>query len=271
MDPGPLWIEGDPVRLEQVIVNLLTNAARYTQPGGRIALTARLEEKQQVIRIRDNGIGIGPEMLPRIFDLFEQVDHSLDRSQGGLGIGLTIARRLVELHDGTIEAASDGTGLGSEFTVRIPSSSPAFVPAPPRPTLPPEAREGFRVLVVDDNLDSAGALAGLLELSGFDVHSVHEGREAISAARRHRPRAVLLDIGLPGMDGYQVAEHIRGEEGLEDTTIIAITGYGEEQALLRSRAAGFDHHLVKPVDYETLLDLLAEEVREPSRNGSGHA
>ena len=268
IDPGPLLVEGDPVRLEQVIVNLLTNAAKYTEPGGRIALSARQEEKQQVVRIRDDGIGIAPDMLPRVFDLFEQVDHSLDRSQGGLGIGLTIARRLVELHKGTIEAASLGPGLGSEFTVRLPATSPSAEVAPIRATPPIEAREGFRVLVVDDNLDSAGALAGLLELSGFDVRSVHEGREAISAARLHRPRAVLLDIGLPGMDGYQVAEHIRGEEGLEDTTIIAITGYGEEQAFHRSREAGFDHHLVKPVDYDTLLGLLFEEARESSRNGT---
>ena len=188
-----------------------------------------------------------------------------------MGIGLTISRRLVELHRGTIEAASDGPGRGSEFTVRLPAASvPVEVP-PARQSPRPEAREGFRVLVVDDNLESAGALAGLLELSGFDVRSVHEGREAISAARLHRPRAVLLDIGLPGMDGYQVAEHIRGEEGLEDTTIIAITGYGEEQAFLRSREAGFDHHLVKPVDYDTLLGLLAGETLEPSRNGTGHA
>ena len=269
--PGPLWVEGDPVRLEQIVVNLLTNAARYTETGGRIDLSACHEGNQQVVRIRDNGIGIGPEMLPRVFDLFEQVDQSLDRSQGGLGIGLTIARRLVELHDGTIEAASDGPCLGSEFTVRLPASSPPSEVPPIRQVPSPEAREGFRVLVVDDNLDSAGALAGLLEMSGFDVRSVHEGREAISAARLHRPKAVLLDIGLPGMDGYQVAEHIRGEEGLEDTTIIAITGYGEEQAFLRSREAGFDHHLVKPVDYDTLLDILSGDGRQPSGNGSGHA
>ena len=260
IDPGPLPVKGDPVRLEQVFVNLLTNAAKYTEPGGRIELEARREPGGVLlVAVVDDGIGIGPEMLPRIFDLFAQVDRSLDRSEGGLGIGLTIARRLVELHGGTIEAASDGPGRGSRFAVRlVEATAPAEVkstgPSRPRPVEP-----GSRILIVDDNRDTAGALAGLLQGSGFEVRSIHDGREALPAAREMLPRTILLDIGLPGMDGYEVAERVRREKALEGVTIIAITGYGEEQAFRRSREAGFDHHLVKPVDFDTLLDLLVTD------------
>ena len=272
VEPGVPAVKGDAVRLEQVIVNLLANAAKYTEPGGRIDLSARREgESGLVVRVRDDGIGIGPEMLTRVFDLFSQVDHSLDRSQGGLGIGLTIARRLVESHAGTIEVRSDGPGLGSEFTVRLPAAFTSAEVRPVRQAPPRVARSGARVLVIDDNLDTAGALAGLLQMSGFDVRSVHDGREAIPAARLHKPEAVLLDIGLPGMDGYEIAEKLRLEEGLEETTIIAITGYGEEQAFRRSREAGFDHHLVKPVDYETLVGLLAGNDSSSSHGDEGHA
>jgi len=259
LGPGPLPIEGDPTRLEQVFVNLLTNAGKYTEPGGKIELAAGREGETLVVRVRDSGIGIDPGMLARVFDLFAQVDRSLDRTQGGLGIGLTIAKRLVEMHGGTIDAASEGPGLGSEFTVRLPAST-ALDPPRQAPSRPDRAarpvKAGCRVLVVDDNQASAGVLAELLKLSGYDVGKVHDGREAIAEARLRRPEIVLLDIGLPDMDGYQVAEHLRREESLKDLTIIAITGYGEEQAQRRSREAGFDHHLVKPVDYEVLLDLL---------------
>ena len=272
IEPGPLRVDGDPVRLEQVFVNLLANAAKYTEPGGQIALSARRDGADGlVVRVRDSGIGIDSEMLPRVFDLFAQVDHSLDRSQGGLGIGLTIARRLVEYHGGTIEADSDGPGRGSEFTVRLPAATSAIevepVRQPPSRVVPP----GSRVLVVDDNLDTAGALAGLLEMSGFDVRSIHDGREAIAAAKLHQPGAILLDIGLPGMDGYEVVEQLRREECLQGATMIAITGYGEEQAFRRSREAGFDHHLVKPVNYDTLLGLLVRDARPASGNDGGHA
>ena len=267
LEPGPLRVMGDPVRLEQVFVNLLANAAKYTEPGGRIELIARRDGPGFLrVAVKDDGIGIDPAMLPRVFDLFAQVDHSLDRTQGGLGIGLTIARRLVDLHGGTIRADSDGPGLGSEFTVTLPSAPVAaeFSPVgqPPTRVVPP----GSRILVVDDNLDTAGALAGLLELSGFEVRSAHDGREALAVARDHRPGAILLDVGLPGMDGYQVAERLRREDSLRDATIIAITGYGEEQAFRRSREAGFDHHLVKPVNYDTLLSLLLREDRPAADN-----
>ncbi len=211
-------------------------------------------------------------MLPRVFDLFAQVDHSLDRTQGGLGIGLTIARRLVELHGGDIEGRQRGPGQGSEFTVRLPGRGPLARGRPRRTAARAgSSRPGSKILVVDDNLDTAGALAGLLELSGFEVRSAHDGREALDAARAHRPGAILLDIGLPGMDGYQVAEHLRREDCLRDATIIAITGYGEEQAFRRSREAGFDHHLVKPVNYETLLSLLIRDDPTPADGSDGDA
>ncbi len=262
VEPGPLLVSGDPTRLEQVFTNLLTNAAKYTDPGGRIEMTAGREGDSLVVRIADNGVGIAPEMLSRVFDLFAQVDKSLDRSQGGLGIGLTISQRLVKLHGGTIEVASEGTGQGSLFTIRLPSlvhRSPEVI----APTLGPcsaNPRAGARVLVVDDNLATATALADLLQLSGFEVRSAHDGLGAIIAARAHCPEVVLLDIGLPGMDGYQVARRLRQEDGVQNAQIIAITGYGEEQAKLRSMESGFDHHLVKPVDYETLLGLIAYDV-----------
>jgi PAS domain S-box-containing protein len=260
IDSEPLRVMGDPVRLEQVFVNLLANAAKYTEPGGRIELLARRDGPGHVlVAIKDNGIGIDSAMLPRVFDLFAQFDHSLDRTQGGLGIGLTIARRLVELHGGAIRADSNGPGLGSEFTVTLPVAAPIPEVDPVDQPLGRVVPPGSRILVVDDNLDTAGALAGLLEMSGFEVRSAHDGREALDAARAHLPGAILLDIGLPGMDGYQVAEHLRREACLRDATIIAITGYGEEQAFRRSREAGFDHHLVKPVNYDTLLNLLLRD------------
>jgi PAS domain S-box-containing protein len=272
IDRGPLPVQGDSVRLEQIFVNLLANAAKYTEPGGQIAIVAYAEGSEHlVVRVIDDGIGIDPAMLPRVFDLFAQIDQSLDRSQGGLGIGLTIARRLVEFHGGTIGVDSDGHGRGSVFTVRLPASASATEIPPDIEARPRLIRPGSKILVVDDNMETAGALAGMLEISGFDVRSVHDGRDAIEAARAYQPETVLLDIGLPGMDGYEVAERLRLEQGLEETMIIAITGYGEEQAFRRSKEAGFDHHLVKPVNYESLLDLLVGEDSRTSANGKGHA
>ncbi|WP_435019158.1 response regulator [Tundrisphaera sp. TA3] len=262
----PLELMGDPTRLEQIFVNLLTNAAKYTETGGRIDLSARFTGHEFVISVRDNGVGIESQMLPRIFDLFSQVDQSLDRSQGGLGIGLTIVHKLVELHGGRITASSEGRNCGSEFTIRLPASKPhaaepAGISPPPSSQAP---RPGSSVLVVDDNMDTANALSELLQISGYEVHSVHNGLEALTAARDYRPEVVLLDIGLPGMDGYQVAEQLRRDERLKAAFIVAITGYGEEQAIRRSREAGFDHHLVKPVDYDTLLSILARRDAVPT-------
>jgi PAS domain S-box-containing protein len=260
---GGLRLEADPLRLEQILVNLLTNAAKYTDAGGKIALTARQEGTDVVIRVRDTGMGITPELLPRVFDLFAQGDRTMARSEGGLGIGLTLVQKLAEMHGGSVAAASEGPGRGSEFTVRLPALvGPAGRKPEPRETLPRVARRGSRVLVVDDNLDSARGLSRLLKLLGHDIAVAHDGEAALELARAHRPEIVLLDIGLPGMDGYEVARRLRTEECCHDALIIAVTGYGQPEDLRRSREAGFDHHLVKPVDYDTLITLFASHSSE---------
>ncbi|MHC5542260.1 hybrid sensor histidine kinase/response regulator [Singulisphaera rosea] len=254
----PFRIDADATRLEQVLVNLLTNAAKYTQDGGRIALEAQPEGTDVVIKIRDNGEGITPEMLLKIFEPFIQVEQTLDRSQGGLGIGLTLARTLTEMHGGSLTATSEGPGLGSEFVVRLPLIE-AEVPIAEEGASPKSevVAQGPRVLVVDDNVESAQGLASLLTMFGHDVHIAFEGLEAIDAARQHLPQTVLLDIGLPKLDGYQVARLIRAENRLKDVLLVAVTGYGQEEDRLRSAEAGFDYHLVKPVDFDVLLELIS--------------
>jgi signal transduction histidine kinase len=255
---GPLPIEADPSRLEQVLGNLLTNAAKYTPDGGRIRLSARREGGEVVVEVADDGVGIDPEMLPRIFDAFTQVEQTIDRSQGGLGIGLTLVRRLVEMHGGSVAARSGGPGRGSTFTVRLPAADGAVPPRPdragPAPRDPSCPRP--RVLVVDDSTDTARAMARLLGVEGYDVRVAHDGRAAIDAARDRRPDVVLLDIGLPGMNGYEVARAVRRDPDLAGVTLIAISGYGQDHDRRRSADAGFDHHLVKPVDYGVLYALL---------------
>jgi CheY-like chemotaxis protein len=250
----PLPVHADGTRLDQVFVNLLNNAAKYTEPGGRIELEAHCESGNAVIRLRDNGRGIAPEFLPRIFDLFTQADRSLARSEGGLGVGLALVRRLVEMHRGTVQASSPGEGGGSEFVVRLPLTAVAdrSERALPRGEASPQT---LRVLVVEDHADSARSLSLLLELLGHEVEVVADGREAIGAVERFRPALVLLDIGLPGMDGYEVARRLRarGSKAL----LVSLTGYGRDADKLRSREAGFDSHLVKPVDLETLKRLIA--------------
>jgi signal transduction histidine kinase/CheY-like chemotaxis protein len=272
VSPEPLYIDADSLRMAQVLSNLMNNAAKYTQPGGQIRLAAAAEGGEVVFRVRDNGIGIPPEMLSRIFDLFAQVDHSLDHSQGGLGLGLTLVRSLVEMHGGSVEALSDGLSRGSEFIVRLPMVQPAEVHeraaiAPPsgrKQRMRPPAR---RVLVVDDNVSSAQSLAMVLKLDGHDVEVSHDGRQALEAVRRFRPEVVLLDIGLPGLDGYEVARRLREDIdlGAGIALLAAVTGYAEDEARRRSREAGFDHHLVKPVDPDGVLSLLASlEWAKPS-------
>jgi PAS domain S-box-containing protein len=255
---GPILLEADPARLEQLIANLLNNAAKYTQPRGKIWLSVEGRGDQVEVRVRDTGIGLAPEMLPRIFDLFAQADQSLARSQGGLGLGLTLVRRIVELHGGTVQAFSLGLGQGSELTVRLPVSKvcPSENPMP-APVATPVARTGLRVLVVDDNVDTLRGMTKLLHRSGYEVKVAHDGQTAIEAARAFQPEVVVLDIGLPGMDGYQVARKLRQEEDLKGALIIANSGYGQESDRIRSREAGFDYHLVKPIDYSALLELLA--------------
>jgi PAS domain S-box-containing protein len=329
LPPDPVHLHADPTRLEQIVTNLLQNAAKYTDPGGRIWLNAavetgkdlttergrsgasgagprgrhgepsregaevgerseliraaspstpshspsvspclRGENRRVVLRVRDSGIGIPPELLPHVFDLFTQADRSLDRSQGGLGIGLTLVRRLVELHGGTVGAHSDGPGQGSEFVVRLPVRSDELrvtsdeeSQRPPASTLVTRhsslVTRAARVLVVDDNVDAAATLAELLELWGHEVRMVHEGPAAVEEAVRFGPKVALLDIGLPGMSGYEVARQIRERAELAGTLLIALTGYGQEEDREQALAAGFAYHLVKPVDLDRLRELLA--------------
>jgi PAS domain S-box-containing protein len=255
--PGASWLEADPIRLEQILWNLLDNAAKYTEEGGQIRVSVERQDPDVVIRVRDTGMGIAPEDLPRIFELFAQGDRSLARSEGGLGIGLTLVRVLAELHGGSVSAQSDGYGTGSEFLVRLPAEEPP--PAGAGPSESTEAiRGGMRVLVVDDNEDYVRGLVDVLELLDLDVRTAGDGVSALEAARSFRPEVVLLDIGLPGLDGYQVARRLRAQDCGKDARIIAITGYGSEEDRLRSREAGFDLHLVKPVDFQALVTLLAE-------------
>jgi PAS domain S-box-containing protein len=260
-----LSIEADATRLEQMLVNLLTNAAKYTPAGGRIHLIAGTEGGEFVCRVRDNGVGISPELLPRVFDLFAQADQSLARSEGGLGIGLTLVRSLAELHGGTITATSDGPNMGSEFVLRLPSGVTTEA-REAAPSARPEKRplRGMRVLVVDDNEDSANGMARLLKLSGHTVRVAHTGPDAIATARDHEPEVVVLDIGLPGMDGYEVAARLRLEVCCKEAVIIAVSGYGEEQVRGHSGATGFDHHLVKPVNFDTLLAVMDRAMFRPS-------
>jgi PAS domain S-box-containing protein len=252
-------LDGDFVRLAQVISNLLGNAAKYTDPGGEISLEAAREDGAALIRVRDNGIGIEPEMLPRIFDMFAQVPASQRRSQGGLGIGLALARALVEMHGGTIEATSEGRGKGSAFTVRLPVAAARRRADPVsslRSTRRPDGPRR-RVLIVDDNVDAAETLQMVVSTMGHDAETVHDGAAALDAARRQKPDIVLLDISMPGMDGFTVARSIRGEPALRDIRVVALTGFGQQDDRRRSREAGFDDHLVKPVTPEDLRRLLA--------------
>jgi two-component system CheB/CheR fusion protein len=257
-------VDADPARLEQIIENLVTNAAKYTPPGGRIDIEIEQFGDKAILRVRDNGIGISAEMLPRVFDLFSQGDARLDHGYGGLGIGLTVVRRLVELHGGQIEARSEGPGRGSEFIVRLPAVPVSEGDEPagrPSSEIVPSAR----VLVVEDNPDAAESLQMLLELFGHRVRVVHDGPAAIDAVRAEAPDLALVDIGLPGMNGYEVARHLREQPGLERTTLVALSGYGRDEDKQRAIAAGFHLHLTKPIDADRLQALLAD--LQPRRAG----
>ncbi len=255
--PGTLWCEADPTRVEQVLINLLNNAAKYTAAGGHIQLTARHEGDRIAFQVKDDGMGILGEKLEEMFELFAQGDRTIARSEGGLGIGLTVVKRIALLHGGTATAMSEGLGQGSEFTVTLPAVA---APEGVVPTTRASRLDGnriSRVLIVDDNLDTVNGLAKMLKLLGHDIRTAHEGGAAIKEALAFRPQFILLDIGLPAMDGYQVARRLRGE-GLEDSVIIAISGYGQDDDRIRSREAGFDHHLVKPVDHGALIRLIGQ-------------
>ena len=271
MPAQPLLVEADPTRLAQVVANLLHNAAKFTPEGGRIAVTAAEEDGRIALTVRDDGAGIAPAYLERIFELFAQGPPSLDRPQGGLGLGLTLARRLAELHGGTVEAASGGVGHGSEFTVRLPiAPASAESGIAPQEVAAPDGRgardtgPGRRVLVVDDNADAREALRYLLEEDGHDVRSAGDGPSALEEARSFQPDVVLLDIGLPGMDGYEVARALRAHPGGERALIVAVSGYGQAEDRARSRAAGFDQHLLKPVPPDRLLEIVKQPVPKAS-------
>lgn len=255
--PDVGWVDGDQARLVQVVGNLLDNAIKYTEEGGHIRLHAQALGDEVVIAVRDTGVGIPADLLPHVFDLFTQADRSLERRQGGLGIGLTLVRRLVEMHGGRVEATSDGPGHGSEFSIRLPRlalDAPAPAPAPPPARPPGPAR---RVLVVDDQPDSTDSLALLLRLRGHEVRTASDGSSALEEFARHRPEVVFLDLGLPGMSGYDVARQLRAMPEARDVRLVALTGYGTEADRARTRAAGFDVHLAKPVDPHAVESLLA--------------
>jgi signal transduction histidine kinase/ActR/RegA family two-component response regulator len=252
----PIRLDADAGRVEQIVCNLLVNAAKYTDPGGTIHVRTARATSDAEIRVRDNGIGIAPNVLARVFELFTQGERALDRAEGGLGVGLTIARNLAQLHGGDIEAHSDGLGHGSEFVVRLPALAAAAAPTPPAETIHAAGAGPRRVLIVDDNLDVAESLSMILEILGHHVRAAHDGPEALATARANRPDVMLIDIGLPGMNGYDVARAVREEAALGGVVLVALTGYGTDEDRARSFAAGFDYHLVKPVNVEALRDLV---------------
>jgi PAS domain S-box-containing protein len=259
----PLMAEVDEVRLSQIAQNLLHNAAKYTPDGGTIELSARRDGAEILISVRDNGIGMTPELLSSAFELFKQAEQGLDRAQGGLGVGLTLVQRLVRMHGGTVQARSEGAGRGTEFTVRLPlRTEPAIV----RPQLGHEAPAAAtggarrRILVVDDNRDAAQALRLLLEGDGHEVRMAYDGPAGLAVARQYRPEVALLDIGLPKMNGYELAQQMREDPALEGTLLVAVTGYGQMHDRARASASGFHHHLVKPVEFGALQQLLRETV-----------
>jgi PAS domain S-box-containing protein len=259
--PDSLILDADPVRLAQVIGNLLTNAAKYTEANGRIWLSVERDDGHVSLHIRDNGIGIAPDMLPHVFDLFVQLDEAATRSQGGLGIGLTLVKNLIEMHSGTVEAKSAGLGKGSEFIVRLPLSS---VERPIESGDDGDRQQqkgsssGHRLLVVDDNEDAANSLALLLRLKGHHVEVAHHGPAALEIAQNYRPDMIFLDIGMPGMDGYEVARRLRQHPDLKDVVLAALTGWGQQEDRRRSAEAGFDHHLVKPPEPKVVESLLGD-------------
>ncbi len=255
LPPEALVVEGDATRLTQVVVNLLTNAAKYTPPGGHIRLAAALQEGQAQISVRDDGIGIPQHCLATIFDMFSQLEPALDRSQGGLGIGLALVKGIVTLHGGGIVAISDGVGLGSEFQVRLPLSAAGIAVDMGAPET--GSVGAMRVLVVDDNADAADTLVMALELLGCEAKAVYNATDGLAELARFKPQAALLDIGLPDMNGYELARRVRAAENGAAITLIAATGWGQSTDKLRALEAGFDHHLTKPIDFDQLQSILA--------------
>jgi signal transduction histidine kinase len=261
LPPEPLVVEADAMRLAQVFSNLLTNAVRYTDAGGRIGIAARREDQMAVIAVSDNGIGIAPEALPRVFEMFVQA-HARDiRAQTGLGIGLTLVRSLVEMHGGSVTARSAGAGRGSEFVVRLPLASKHAARASASANAAENVRGVPRVLVVDDNRDAADSLAAVLKMLGAEVRVTYDGEAALAALGEFHPAAVFLDLGMPGMDGYETASHIRARSDARDTLLVALTGWGQEKDRRQTEAAGFKHHLVKPAKIGALQAVLSSLAR----------
>jgi signal transduction histidine kinase len=262
----PIYMDADPLRLTQVIVNLLNNACKYTEAGGKIWLTVERQGSELVVKVRDTGVGIPTDMLSRIFEMFTQVGRSLERSQGGLGIGLTLVKRLVELHGGSVEAFSEGAGQGSEFVVRLPALADVHqVPQQAEPAADARTVTGRRVLVVDDNIDGATSFATWLRLAGNETCVVHDGLEAVNAAERFRPDVVFLDIGLPTLNGYDACRRIRAASWGRGLAVVAVTGWGRHEDRNMSNEAGFDAHMVKPVSFEAVSKLLASLPGTPGR------
>jgi PAS domain S-box-containing protein len=257
----PKWLKGDATRLEQIITNLLNNAAKYTEEGGKITLNLMRAGNYALVRIADTGVGISPDLLAHVFDLFTQADRSLAHSQGGLGLGLTLVRQLVQMHDGTVTVSSDGIGQGSAFTVQLPlltAAQSAIEPVQPDLAAAPKSQSSMlRIMVVDDYADAAESLAILLQMEGHEVRTAQCGLQAIELAQAFRPQVALLDIGLPGLNGYEVANRLRSLPETQEALLIALTGYGQSEDRNRSQVAGFDHHLLKPVNFEMLSGLLA--------------
>lgn len=252
-----VYLDADPTRMVQVFGNLLDNAAKYTPEGGRIEIRAIADANRVIVSVADNGSGIAEDELPRIFELFLQSNRALDRAQGGLGIGLSVVRSLVEMHDGTVEAHSGGLGEGTTIVVNLPVVKPPSAADSPVHTAPPQAL-ALRVLVVDDNVDAADSLATLLDMKGHRTRTANDGLQALEQCRIEQPDIVLLDIGLPGMSGYEVARRLKEMAAMSGVALVAITGYGQAEDVAHAKAVGFDHHLVKPVDPDALIALFGE-------------
>jgi PAS domain S-box-containing protein len=265
LPPQPVYVDGDRTRLAQVFANLLNNAAKYTDRGGRIGLAVERQGSDVVVTVRDTGVGIPADVLPKVFDMFTQAERSLERSQGGLGIGLSLVRGLVELHGGRVEAHSAGPGRGSEFVVRLPVLlTPACAPRPEGGAGPNGRPSKYRILVVDDNEDSAVSLGLMLQIMGHDTQAAHDGLAAVEAAAAFRPDVVLLDIGLPRLNGYDACRRIREQPWGAGMVLIALTGWGQDDDKRRSKEAGFNFHMVKPVDPAALEKLLAGLLLTPA-------
>jgi CheY-like chemotaxis protein/anti-sigma regulatory factor (Ser/Thr protein kinase) len=250
-----IWLDVDTTRLTQVLSNLLNNAARYTPAGGVISLSVHAIEGEVRFIVRDNGVGIEHDMLPQVFELFSRAEQAVQSTEAGLGIGLTIVKRMVELHSGTIQAYSDGVGRGSTFIMTLPAREFAPMPVTPEPAAPPPVSRS--VMIVDDNADSAESLSMLLELYGYATSVASDGPSALIQFRQSMPQVAILDIGMPGMDGYELAQRLRAEHPDADLMLIALTGFGDEAVARKAKLAGFDHRLVKPLDLKVLQALLA--------------